>query len=41
MFEQPVFYGGTPKIILISREIPKCEQLSKTFGQLLEQGRLR
>lgn len=35
MFQQTVFYGGTPKIMLISRENPKCEQLSKTLGQLL------
>jgi len=35
MFQQTVFYGGTPKIMLISRENPKCEQLNKTLGQLL------
>ena len=35
MFQQTFFYGGNHKIILISRENPKYEKLSKTLGQLL------
>jgi hypothetical protein len=35
MLQQPFIYGRSSKIILISRENPKYEQISKTLEQLL------